>query len=691
MKIKKVFIIIFLLFFLSRTLVPFIAYADDLSPTPSASVTSTTPTPASSSTPTPTTTPNPSMTPTPSQPTPTTTPQPQADTTPTPTNAPSDTPTPSLTHTPTPDGSTQATDSAIVSPEPSATTPPTTSSPTGTNTSPSTTTTGNATAVTQAENDVNTTSINSQVVNQTINIFLPQDGNVDLSDPSKIAANVVSNNTQNGEVFNISVVNNNAYVNTDVVSIANTGNNTSSGNTEFAINTGNATSLVQLVNSINVTLVNSEIHFLTINIYGTLTGNIILPTPTDTSGTTNCSSCGTQTVASSDATVTNTVGSTANTGTNTVTTNTSGQGVIATGNASTQVTIVNLINQLIFGLSFNYLIINTMGTWDGNFLGWGDLPPANGGISIGLTPTLPTNAQTNTSTQINNRATVNTTISSFANTGNNTITTSSGNGMILTGNAQSIVSLINLVNSVLVNTKGFFAFINIFGTLHGDIGDASKFVTPTLAQTDTTNTPSKKEDGGQLTITNENNTGPYIFPGDTVTFFLNVHNPGTGKVYGSHLHLSLMTNGEVVGSADYDLGDLDANKSLRLTTGLVMSKYAPAGTYTAHAEVTGTTGEGATSLAASSDSIFHIFVPSVVQTTPATPHKPTLPGRTVLAAHTPNTEDTNATNWLLILLIGILTTYVTIRIMRERHHLIYAFTHNRTLKERLNALRLFLL
>lgn len=683
---KKFSIILFLFLFVSRLTLPIIVLADTTptdTPTPTPDTTTTitdTPTPTQSLTPTdtPTDTPTPTNTPTN---TPTPTPESTtSSTTITPTNTPTDSPTSTLSQ------SANTNTSGSTGSSLSTTPPPPCNSTTAS--CVSTTDTGNAISTTTGENNVNTTSVNSTSVNQTINIFLPQNGNIDLSNPSSIAANIVSSSDQNGQVFNISITNNNAYVDTNIISIANTGNNTASGSGVFAINTGNATSLVALVNKINVTLVNSQIHYITINIFGNLNGNIILPTLTPSQNCTNCGATNSATLTN-QTTLTNNTDATADSGTNTVSA-TNGSSV-TTGNATTAVNLVNIINELLFGISFNYLFINDFGTWNGNFLGWGDLPATNGGTSLSAASAMPNgdmNNCANCSTYVSasNTATVTNNISSTANTGGNTIT-AQGKGIIVTGNAQSIISLINLINSTFINSKGFFAFINIFGTWNGDVGDASKFITPTPTPS-SDNTPATKESGGQLAITNTNNVGAYVLPGDTVTFFITVKNPGTGKVYGSKLHLALLKNGHETGAANYDLGDIDASHALKLTTGIVLSSKTPGSVYTAHATVTGTTGEENTELSASADSTFAVFAPHTV--TPSTHQLPKLPIKTVLAAHTP-LADANSDLWMLIALISILAAYTGIRIVRGREHLIVAFARKQGFKQRLNSLRLFLL
>ncbi|HET9947240.1 MAG TPA: hypothetical protein VFQ63_04235 [Patescibacteria group bacterium] len=685
--IKKILVILLIFVFVGRLSLPVAIFADSTptdTPPPTTTVTDT---------PAPTADPSPTATLT-DTPTPTPDPTAAASLTPTDSPTPTNTPPPSQTldasnsadvgngianSSNTGGNSIDASASAVSTD--SATPTPTQDSSQGA----SSTNTGNATASTSVTNDVNTTSVNSQYINQTINIFLPQDGNITLSDPTSIAQQVAADTTS--PVINVSLTTNGAVVSNNVVSIADTGNNSASGSGTFAINTGNAYSLVQLINKVNLTLVNSNIHFITINIYGELNGNIVLP---ELVSSQNCTSCGSQTTVNNNATVTNAVTNAANTGTNTITA-TGGTNSISTGNAQSMVNLINIINSVIFGVSYGQLFINDLGTWNGKFVGWGNLPALTGGTSLALSTNLPTNGSGNpcagctTITTINNQAQVNNTVSSLANTGNNTGSGSSGT--ITTGSAYSIISLLNFINSNFINTSGFFAFINIFGTWNGDIGGVDHFPTPTPAPEVASNSPATYEDGGQLSLTNDNNVGAYVLPGDTVTFFVQVKNPGTGKVRNVHLHLSLMKNGIETGGADFSLPDIDAGHTIKLSTGLVLSKSILGGQYDARATATGTTGNS-TGLSAQADSTFAVFTQDLLTDTGSNLPPVATPAKTVLAAHTAPTPQSD--NALLLDLWLVLAAYLTIRIMKNRKVIIAAFSKSYTFKERLSMVRLFL-
>jgi len=172
--------------------------------------------------------------------------------------------------------------------------------------------TGDAVSITEGENKVNTNIINSKIVNHTINLFVDENGDIDLSDPFSIAEEIVVQDNNSEEVINVLATDatNYAYLSNDVVTISDTGSNTIEGSKEAVINTGNAYSITTLLNQVNFTIVGSVIHIVTINIFGNLTGNIILP---EFSSLESCNECGMSIETENEATVTNSVDSYANT------------------------------------------------------------------------------------------------------------------------------------------------------------------------------------------------------------------------------------------------------------------------------------------------------------------------------------------------------------------------------------------
>ncbi|HVT01097.1 MAG TPA: hypothetical protein VHE53_02565, partial [Patescibacteria group bacterium] len=562
-------------------------------------------------------------------------------------------------------------------------------------------TTGDATSLVIGENDVNTNNVNSKIIYHTVNLFVNQNGDLDLSDPFTIAQNIVtSEQDTNGGTVNVMATStdNYAYVDNNMVSIANTGENTVKGSMEATIHTGNSYSVMSLLNQVNFTVIGSEIHIVTINIFGDLTGNIILP---EYSALEACSSCGMSVSQTNIATVDNNITSVANSGNNDI--NAASTSAITTGDSQSAVNVTNLINMNIIGMLLYNLQINVFGKWDGNFLGIGNIfgqygpgdlwfNYASSGAGSGCQSCVGDVNSYNEAHVVNN-------LGSVSNSGDNNID-SATNGSIKTGNAFSAISLTNFINTNFINSIGFFGFINIFGNLTGNIGGKSHIAAAEAAQNshDSNNSvqiaDETREDGGQLLVTNTNNVGTHVKPGDTVTFFMDVKNIGTGKVYEGKLYLYLVNSkGQGVGGTVFDIGAIKPGKKITVSTGLVLSPNTPEGVYTAVAEADAVTGPQNSSLTASATSSFLVDdgLPNGLvlnNATPKTPEPKVLGATTTKVASQNNTAN-NAS--LAFLFFGLMGTYLLIRLIKKREYVYELFTKGVSFKERVYSLRLFLL
>jgi hypothetical protein len=553
--------------------------------------------------------------------------------------------------------------------------------------------TGNAVSNTTVENDVNTTSVNSNVVNQTINIFVTQDGDINLFDPYIIASSAIQVRPDD-PLINISAVNVNnfAYLDNNVVSFANTGNNSILNAENAIINTGNAYSAVSILNKVNFTIINSEVHIVTINLFGKLNGNIILP---DLNISTNCSDCGVNLNEEDRASVDNNIVSSANSGDNSVIA--SGSAVIATGNSQSAINNLNIVNTNLVGVNATVLYINDFGNWNGNFIGWSGYGPQSGDQNLVLS-SISSNtilcASCSGTVNLDNHALVTNNILSFANTGNNSI--NGGNSIVTTGNAYSVVSLFNFINSSFINSSGFFGFINIFGDWNGSIGGKSEFAALASQDNQTVDSPQSNqsqtmEQGGALTIDQSNNVGQFVYPGDTVTFFANTRNTGSGKVYNVNLVLYLIKNGINVGSANYVLGDIPAGDNVKITTEIALPKNFLSGNYTARVVATGNVGPSNSLVSASSDSNFTVFGNIITITS----NDKTQTLRAAVLGTNNKTYYNSARNSLqsllyFSLLVLIVFSYISIRLIRKKEY-IFQILNSYTFKEKLVAFRMFLL
>lgn len=523
-------------------------------------------------------------------------------------------------------------------------------------------TTSDAVSVVEVENNINSNVINSEFIRHTLNIYLPESGNIDLSSLTSNVINKVYGNDANlSENISVRVtdINNFAYIENNISSIANTGGNNIENSQNASINTSDAYSAISVLNNVNTNIIDSKIHLVTINIFGHLEGNIILP---ETVSLDTCTNCSTNISLLNTATVNNQITSNTNTGNNNITT--TGSADIITGEAESAVNILNLVNTNLVDTVFRYLYINTLGDWIGDFLGWGD-EEANTADNIFINSTCTycsSNAIGGT-----NVASISNNISSSSNTGNNQIENAE-DANIKTGNAYSSVSLVNLVNSNFINSQGFIGFINIFGTLVGDIGGTSVFeeeaISEVVSEPEVQEEPGPelKESGGILEVTHTNNVGTHVLPGDTVTFQAKIKNVGYGKIYNAKLTIELFKDGKSYGGTYFNLGDINAQKTTRLTTGLVMSKKALSGKYIAKVTATGTVGPENTEISSSSESEFKIIgfntntvLSSGTNPSPINPETVEIIPEVLGTSASDIVKDTMLTifAWLLVLYLGL--------------------------------------
>lgn len=462
--------------------------------------------------------------------------------------------------------------------------------------------TGNATTGVNVVNALNSNIAGSGYTFSIKNLYADANGNIDLTQladgqllPSAMV--VVGSQSNNAIVVNLIY----ASANSGQNSVLGTGN----------VQTGNAYSSVNLLNFINTNFFGSNIKFVVLNLFGNISGNIVLPDNLGSGGQAQSQGQsqgqgGGQVSQQNNANIQNSVEATSNTGGNSA-----GGGSVTTGNATTAVNVSNFANLNIFGGSFAQLLINNLGTWNGQFLGWGTAGPADpvyGLMSFNFGPL----GQGGTGgacgcgdlTQSNSVSLTNQVVST-ANTGGN----STQNGLIRTGSAFSVVNILNFVNANFVSVKGFFGIINIFGTLNGDIGGASNFPKepPAGEASGNSNAPDVHGPGGALTTALSTNVGDHVNPGDTVTFFVRARNNGTGPVYDTNITFRLLApDGSLASKQSFGIGKLDAGHVARISFGLALASTAPAGTYTAVVDAQGKVGPNNDTISSSSQTGFQV-------------------------------------------------------------------------------------
>ncbi|MDO8336619.1 MAG: hypothetical protein Q7T74_07665, partial [Candidatus Saccharibacteria bacterium] len=336
--------------------------------------------------------------------------------------------------------------------------------------------------------------------------------------------------------------NNNLVLTNDVNLYANTGNNSSDKNMGSGnITTGDANIASNVINFLNNNIVAGAQWLLsTVNIFGNMTGNIILPRDSGLSGCSGCAvdlsggnigngagsdnsantSADNTTVINqvNDATVGNNLNIDANTGGNSVDKN-MGDSSISTGNTSVSSNLVTVANTNAVGQGDTWwlVIVNNHGTYTGQIVGANDNMIAGSGLQFGVSPngtvyalnsgngadsTNNANTSSENSTTINNtnNATINNNINIDANTGNNTADKNMGGADIQTGDVNVVSNIVNFINNNFVGTKFVVTFVNIFGSFSGkiitpdqDLPDAAGIGGPTNVDLGPSTTSSGKE------------------------------------------------------------------------------------------------------------------------------------------------------------------------------------------------------
>ena len=309
-----------------------------------------------------------------------------------------------------------------------------------------------------------------------------------------------------------------AKLENEAVALANTGTNTintipdttpaASPTTPApaSIATGDASAAANIVNVVNQNLVGNSWLFAIINVLGVWSGNLILPgqdlltTPaTDSSTTYNVTD-------NNQATVDNSATSVATTGNNSTITN--GSATAVTGDANSSSNVQTVANTNITKNNWFFLMINNMGNWTGEVLGWDSATGSDQTLysyDFGSSPDgfVDPNTETVNVTN-NNNASISNTADAEANTGNNSIsnTVSGLSSTITTGAANAKANIFNLINTNIVGNNWMFAIVNIMGSWKGN----AVFAYPDLAisiNTDNDSIPSDSNSTFNITYQNE--------------------------------------------------------------------------------------------------------------------------------------------------------------------------------------------
>lgn len=252
------------------------------------------------------------------------------------------------------------------------------------------------------------------------------------------------------------------------------GDSTVSQNTQAGdATTGSATAIANIINAINSSIVAGNSFVGMLNIYGSLNGDILLPTDfissllasntlgsLDTSNISNAEILGN---FNNTSTTTNTVNASAISGDATVDKNTSA-GNATTGDAETNITLLNLTGRQVIGENAMLVFVNVLGKWVGTIV---DAP-------VGTTSALLGDGITSDSTlTLNTTAnqTINNTINASATSGDALVSQNTSAGDATSGDARTAVNILNMNSSQFALTNWFgILFINVFDTWTGSFG-----------------------------------------------------------------------------------------------------------------------------------------------------------------------------------------------------------------------------
>lgn len=273
--------------------------------------------------------------------------------------------------------------------------------------------TGNASVAANVLNFANN-NLAGNVVYAVVNIFGDLVGDIIYPEGQCCFGSVTAKNSGNGsgsdndatidsELNNETFQFNDATIENNIVLDANTGKNTTSGNTGGAssIETGNADVEVQVINIANNNIDGGDMWLVIVNEAGKWLGRIVgapegsylagsdgfefvvgadgeitVVNAGNGSNSTNAASANTvvnnTTTQKNTANIVNNLDLSANTGGNSASSNTGGDSSIETGNAEIIANIVNFVNNNITGSGNLFVtVVNVFGSWIGDFVGPG--------------------------------------------------------------------------------------------------------------------------------------------------------------------------------------------------------------------------------------------------------------------------------------------------------------------------------
>lgn len=294
-------------------------------------------------------------------------------------------------------------------------------------------------------------------------------------DPSRLPANNGNSN------INVNVAES-GLINNTIDASAKSGNaNVTNNTTGGDATSGNANVVVNLLNLINSAISANKSFVGVLNINGSLNGDILLPDnllqaviastgPNSNNAINNNNSNNLNVNVSQNQTIDNNVVANTKTGNSNVSDNTTG-GSATTGKASNNVTLLNLTGQKVVAKDALLVFVNVLGEWVGLIMN----APAGSNAVAATGPnsnnTINSNTSNNLDVNVAKNSAINNNVTTNATSGDATVSHNTKGGNAKTGDANSSVNVLNMIDSSFTASDWFgVLFINVFGSWHGSFG-----------------------------------------------------------------------------------------------------------------------------------------------------------------------------------------------------------------------------
>jgi len=297
---------------------------------------------------------------------------------------------------------------------------------------------------------------------------------------------------------------NDANVGNNMVLVADTGGNQADKNTggNVTINTGDANVNANMITLANNNIAGGGLYYGTVNIYGDLVGDLIIPqslldqillsntgngagSTNTTNYTQNSTALANQT---NSAIIDNNLIVDGNTGNNSASKNTGGDVSVTTGDVNVDTQIINVANNNYYGENVWLVIVNQAGQWIGQIFGGsigsntiagnsefevsddGTITLANSGNGADSNNQVDYTQNDNHETTQTNTANITNTMHLDANTGDNTADKNTGGDVnINTGDVNVIANMVNFVNNNIIGGNLIVTSVNVFGSWIGNL------------------------------------------------------------------------------------------------------------------------------------------------------------------------------------------------------------------------------